>query len=318
MLNVSDLIVRVREKTDEENTTTVADSTIIRSLNEAQRNLVRIAARQYDQIFITNTTLTSDSDGFATIPEDAFDRRLEFLEIEVGQGITRKLLREKPGRVPDYRTSTSFQYPYAYTTTQNKIQLLPAPSGPITITAWYTKRPGSLGTSQGRILSIGSSTLVVDAVGSSIGTGVDDLSAFVTVVDSTTGLPKGSYQLASVDSTTNTLTIKESSLDRTAVAGNTLSTTLDSTIEQDDYVCVVGTTAVLELLSDYSDYIIQSAVVDIRRGLREETNPDYSYLKDLERELETLWSGRDLDARVTRRNPHWGRRGRSRRGRSSY
>jgi hypothetical protein len=304
-LFATDLLNRVREKTDESNTESVSDPFILRSLNEAQRSLVRIAARQYEQIFIEHTTLVTDGSNLLVIPEDAFDRRIEFVEVEVASGIWRKLDKEQSKRVGQYSSSVTSALAVAYSTKQNKIILLPTPASGKNVRVWYTRRPKQLVASYGRIIDIdtGAGTITLESLSSSVSTDVDSLAAFINVVDATTGLVKGSYQVASAAS--NVVTIKAASLDRAAVAGQTISTTLASTIEVDDYICAINGTCVMELLADYSDYIIQYAVVDIRRALREDTTPDYAHLKDLEKELETIWSGRELGGRVTNRNPHW-------------
>ena len=303
-LFASDLITRVREKSDESNTESVSDSFILRSLNEGQRTLVRVVARQYDEIFIDYTDLTTDGTAFLTIPEAAYDRRVEFIEVNDGNYWNR-LQKVKPGRVTSYRTSTQAQRPGAYSTKQNKIQLLPTPASGLTMRVWYTKRPGSLVKSYGRVVdySTANGTITLDNLSSDVSTDVDSLAAFINVIDGTTGLVKGSYQVASAAS--NVVTIKSSGLDRSTVAGLTISTSLTTDIEKDDYICSISGTCVLELLADYSDYLIQYAVVDVRRSLREDTSSDYAHLKDLERELETIWAGREQQNRVAAKNPHW-------------
>jgi hypothetical protein len=302
----ADLITRVREKIDESNTETVSDAFILRSLNEAQRTLVRTVARQYDQIFIDNTDLTTDGTAFLTIPEDAYDRRVEFIEMNDGTA-WKRLQKVKPGRITPFRLNTNNKWPVAYTTKQNKIQLLPTPTSGLTVKVWYTKRPGELVSSYGRIVDYdtGAGTITLDSLSSSVSTDVDNLAAFINVIDGTTGLVKGSYQVASADTDTDIVTIKSSGLDRSTVAGKTISTSLSTDIEKDDYICSIGGTCVLELLADYSDYLIQYAVVGVRRSLREDTSADYAYLKDLERELETIWAGREQENKVTSKNPHW-------------
>ncbi len=302
-LTSTDLVVRVREKCDETNTSTVSDSAILRSLNEAQRSLIRIAARQYEQIFIDHTTLTTDGTAYLTIPEDAFDRRLEFVEVEIASGTWRKLVMEKPSRVGTYSTTSSVATPVAYSTKQNKIILLPTPASGKSIRVWYTKRSQPLVASYGRIIDFDTTTLTLDSLSSSVSTDVDSLAAFINIVDGTTGLLKGSYQVSSAAS--DVVTIKTSALDRSTVAGLTIATALPSDLEIDDHICAISGTCVLQLLADYSDYVIQYAVVDVRRGLREDTTADYAYLKDLEKELETIWSGRETGGRITASNPYW-------------
>ncbi|MDB4725790.1 hypothetical protein OAF54_00045 [bacterium] len=307
-LYAADLITRVREKADENNTESVSDASILRSLNEAQRTLVRIAARQFDQIFIDYTDLTTDGTEELTIPEAAFDRRIEFLELSINSGSWRRLRKEKPGRITSYRSTTQASYPISYTTKRDKILLMPSPIGGHTVRVWYTKRAQDLVKSSGRVVdfSVANGTLTLDSLSSDVTTDVDSLGAFINVIDSTTGLIKGSYQVNSAAS--DVITIKSTGLDRTTVLGNTIGTELASTIEKDDYVCAISGTCVSELLADYSDYVIQYAVVDVRRSLREDTTPDYAHLKDLERELETIWAGRETDNKVTAKNPHWMRK----------
>lgn len=310
-ITIDDLVNETRNQLDENNTESVSDVKIIRALNRAARNCYQIVAKQFDQLFMAEESFTTDGTNELIIPADAFGRRIEYITYVLNNRDVR-INKVNPAKMSQYST-VGTQYPSAYTTRGNKIILGPTPLGGVVGTIHYMKKPATLVASEGRILSTTTTTITLDTVGSNLTVDVDDLSAFINVIDRDTGLSKGALQIQSIDTATSTLTFKTASLDRTEVYGTTILDVLPTGSDTDDYVCGIGGTCVLELISDYSDYLTQFAVVEIKRSLRLPTEADFSALKGLEKQVETIWAGRENDSTVTAKNPHWHRNRRLRR-----
>lgn len=72
-------------------------------------------------------------------------------------------------------------------------------------------------------------------------------------------------------------------------------------------MCLVKGTAVPQLPDAYTDYLIQHAVVALKRRTRELTEDEYKALKDIESELKKLIHGREQHIRIRKVNSHYGR-----------
>jgi hypothetical protein len=174
----------------------------------------------------------------------------------------------------------------------------------------YQIRPPDLVENQGRITSYdsGSTLLYVDTLGSDLTTSITSLQAFVNIIDGTTGLVKGTLQVSAIDTTAKKLTFKTSSLDRSVVFGQTVSTSLPTDIEQDDYVTIANGTCIPTLTRDYSDFIIQSAVLETLNRLGVPSQEAYARYKELEDDVLLMWTGRPSGTRVQSSSRHWNKR----------
>jgi hypothetical protein len=130
---------------------------------------------------------------------------------------------------------------------------------------------------------------------------------FINFIDCRTGRVKGSAQIQSINTTTKVVNIKTSSLTRTSVLGKTIDTALPDDLAEDDYICVVHGTCVPEFMDAHVDYLVQRAIVRIKRNLGEPTNEDYSDMKDQEQDLKQTWVGRESTLQVKRRNRNFTR-----------
>jgi len=90
---VEELIQRVRDIVDEENTSDISDELILRMLNRSQQELVRILTRRYkshfmrEQIF-TASDLTTDANGqtrVLVLPDQAFGFAVNSVDARIGQ-----------------------------------------------------------------------------------------------------------------------------------------------------------------------------------------------------------------------------------------
>lgn len=304
---VSDLIDELRSQVDEFSSTNLTEAQILSAFNRGQRNAANITARKYEDLFWKKTTATTVSGQREyDIPSEAYGRRVEMLEVEIG-GIAYKIKRISNHKKSAYVSSSTVQRPYYYTLTKNKFELYPTPSGGVTINVHYNDAPERLVTPQGQITSINSASnyVIVDSVGSDLATTTSGFASYVNFVDRNTGEVKGSCQISAINATTGQLTFKSAGLTRSTVLGQTISTSLPSDLTEDDYLCIVTGTCVPELPDAYTDYLIQYAVVEIRRRFGEPTNEEYAALKELESELLKMWAGREARGTVRKASNHW-------------
>lgn len=304
-ITTTDLVAEVRDQLDEQNTYSVSDPRILRAINRGARNAYMIIAKQYDQLFLASSEFTTDGTSILPIPEDSFARRIEYITYTYGAGDrVERIEKVHPRKASHFSSSSASQYPVAYTTEKEKIKLLPATTASVSGHIWYMRKPATLVKEQGRVLDVSGDTVVVDAIGTSLSTSVDNLEAFVNIIDPETGLAKASLQIVDIDRDNNTLTFSTSPT-RTNVYNTDISSSIPPTVSVDDYISGIGGTCVMEIISDHSDYLTQYAVLEIKRALRHPTDADASALRSLEKHIQTVWSGRENDHSVTNKNIHW-------------
>jgi hypothetical protein len=149
-------------------------------------------------------------------------------------------------------------------------------------------------------------TATLDALGSSLTTSISALGAFVNWVDGTTGEVKATLQVSAIDTDTKTLTFKSTGLARTTVFGHTVATALPDDADYDDYLCLASGTCVPARVLDYTDYLIQFTVVELKRKQGEDVTAEVAALKDLESDVMSMWAGRAATKRVRRVSGLWG------------
>lgn len=306
---VNDLIAEVRLASDEENSEDISDADILKFLNKGQQKLVRIATRHYEPMFMREATISSFSGNEATIPEQAFGLHID--SVDAVRNNRKYRVYPAPIRhTVDLESTGNTDTPTHYAIRGNKILLYPTPSSSTSLRVRYQIRPPLLVKQQGRITNIDNTSsgyINVNDIGSDLTTSIDSLQAFVNIVDGTTGLVKGTVQVSALDETSNKITIKTSSLDRSEVFGQTVATSFPTDIGLDDYVTIANGTCIPTLLRDYSDYLIQYATVDVMNKLGVNSQEAYAKLKELEDDVTAMWSGRPSTRRVTNKNRHWSR-----------
>lgn len=307
---VDDLVDQVRDQTEEENTEDISNDDILQALNRAQQKLVRLASRHYQPMFQREATITSFNGRRATIPETAFGFIVD--QVDVLQGETAYRVYPAPAtHLTDYENNSSSLLPRHFFIQGQDILLFPNPSEGTRVRVRYQLRPPRLVLQQGRITNItniASNEITLDAIGSSLTTSVDGLNAFVNIVDGTTGIVKKTMQVASINTTSKVVTFKSSGLERTTVFGQTVSTSLSTDdVDLDDYLTIANGTCIPTLVMDYDDFLIQHAVVAIKRRFGEPTAEDKQELLELEEDVRLMWAGRPASRKVTKKNRHWGR-----------
>lgn len=301
------LLSDVRSMLDEENTENVSDdSDLLPALNRAQDYAANILSRHYESPMLTRADVTlSSSEQEYSIPEDAFEERLEKVEVYINQTYY-PLKRIDYRDISLYETPTKINVPYYYCVIGNKYRLIPGPTGTYPARIWYLKDPDPLVQVQGRITRTDSSGgfVYVDNVGSSLTTESDELDSFVNVIDGQSGEVKQTLQIKSISS--NKITFK-TVIDggRTSVYGRTISTSLSSEVAIDDYLCSAKGTCVPFFQKPFSNFMIQYAVAEITRKLGGPADIELRVLKELEEQVERSWVGREQSLRVKKRSRNW-------------
>jgi hypothetical protein len=307
---VDDLILQVRSQTDEANDDDVTDPQIIRALNRAQRHASNILARKFEEIMWDSTTVTTTGGTREyDIPTASFGSRIEKIEVATddSSNVRYKLQRLSNHKTTNFITSSQTDIPTHYSIKRNKFEVYPTPKSNLTLHVHYFKRAEDFVKQQGRVETIDTSNnyITVDSIGSDVSTSTDGFGAYINIIDYRTGNIKRTLQVSALDSTSGQITFKSSGLTRSTVLGHTVSTSIGSDVAVDDYVCLVTGTCVPEIDEAYTDYIIQHAVVAIRRRLGEPTNEDFAELKELETELLKSWVSREQSRRVRKGSKSW-------------
>lgn len=311
---VDDLVADVRSMLDEENKDSVdTDLDILPALNRAQDFAANILARQYEEPLLTNTIIsTVNNQQEYDIPEDAFEQRVEKVEVEVNNlfyNVTRIDFRQ----ISMYETQGATSIPYYYTIIGRKIRILPTTNGTYNLRIWYLQNPLPLVTEQGRITLVNETDqyVLVDTAGGDLTTEQDQLNSYINLVDGNTGVIKGSMQIKNIND--NKVTFKTSPT-RTSVLNRTINTDLGAltdssgqtvSVEPDDYLSVIKGTCIPYLQKPISNFLIQYAVAEIRRKLGGPADLEERILKKFEQQVERQWVGQEQNTRVTKRNDKW-------------
>lgn len=309
-LIVDNLVDEVRSMLDEENRENISDTTdILPALNRAQDYGANILARHYEAPLLTYNTITTTAGvNEYYIPEDAFEQRLEKLEVEISPGHWQEIHAISFRDATAYEYPNSSSYPSHYAIIGGKYRLYPTVGGTRTIRQWFDKDPEPLVLSQGRITSVNTASnyFILNSQGTSLTTEIDDLNCFINIIDGQSGRIKGSFQIQSLNS--GQVTIKTTP-DRSTVLNKTIATSLaDLEIEADDLVSTIHGSCVPVIKKPLSNFLIEYATSEIKRKLDNQTGADPRILDNLERQVERSWVGRPLTTRIKRVNPIWARR----------
>jgi hypothetical protein len=307
-ITVNDLISEVRSGIDEQNVEDISDAKILAALNHAQRVGANKLLKNYDELFLTERDVVTTEATQYAMHESIYGSRLERVEL-IRDGLPYELVRVSYRNAHRYQSRARSAHPTQYTIVERAYRPLPAPTAGLTLREWFIRTPETLVASQGRITTINTAEnyVLLDAVGSALTTDATNLYNYINFVDKRTGRVKGSAQINAVDSAAKKITIKTASLSRADVLGKTIAVALPADLAPDDYICVVHGTCVPEFMDAHVDYLVQRAIVRIKRHLGEPTNEEYSDMKDQEQDLKNTWVGRESTLQVKRRNRNFTR-----------
>jgi len=305
-----ELIQRVRDVTDEDNTSDVSDDLIVRCLNMGQQELVRIVSRKFknyfmEEVILAGSSFTTDAAGntrSAQIPTSSFTFAINSVDTRIGSSwypVEQVPFSHTLGL--DFTSGASI--PLSYAVKGKSIFLYPTSRPTTEIRVRYQMRSPKLVKSQGRITDFNATngTVTLDSVGSSLSTSVDTLGAFVNVICHLTGEIKATLQVSSINSTDKQLTFKSTSLDRDVVFGYETSAALPSDISLDDYICTGDGTCVPRLAHDLTNYLIELGIFYTKRKFGTVDNNDILMKDEITKGVFSLPFGRQYTKKIARK-----------------
>lgn len=307
-MNVSQLVSQVRNQLDELNEASVDDKRdIIPSLNRGHDYACSLLARLYEPLLLTNTIVVTDSSLEYPIPLDAFENRIEHIEMEYDVGYWRHLTSI------DFRESSLLEgfgisnYPTHFSVVGNSIRVLPPTGNGTNLRIWYSKDPGQLVLEQGQIRvtpELNQTYLILNEVGDELSEDSSSLKSFFNVVDGNTGAIKGTFQIDYVEN--SRIYISTNPVYDT-VGIRKVSTSLeDLNIKSGDWVCSYEGTCIPVLKKPLSNFLVQFAVAEITRKLGGDAPTEEAVLRKFEEQVKKTWAGRSKTLKVSRNNPNWG------------
>lgn len=306
---VDDLVTAVRDQIDESNPEDISPASVLRALNRARLKLIRLSSRKFSPMFRKAETETMDgTTRELSIPAMAFGLVVnEVAVIQSGQAFLVDPALERDISAFDSAQSSS-ALPLYYTQQGNTLQLFPKPISGTQIRVRFQQRAPELVAQQGRITTIDSANnrVYVDAIGTDLTTSIAQLGAFVNWINAATGEVRTTLQVSEIDTANLRITFKSTGLDRTTVYGLPVTAALPVAGAQDDYLCLAQGTCVPTLIEDYADYMVQFAVVELKRKADMPLQDDITALRELEEDIRSMWSGRQPGRRVRRTSGYWG------------
>lgn len=295
---VDDLISEVRSLIDEDNQSNIKDSDdILPSLNRAQSYAFNILARHYEEPLLSYTeTTVSAGVQEIPIPENIFEDRIEQVEFYNNAGFYYELRRISYRDISRYESTSSTDVPAGYALYGRKIRFPTPPTGSYNMRIWYLREPDTLLKSQGRITKVGADYLVVDSLGSDVDTVEDSLGNYINVIDGQTGEYKQTLQVNLTSG--NKLTIR-SVATRSPVLNRVVSTSIDSEVETDDYICLVEGSCVPFFMYPIHNFMVQYASNEMKRKIgTSDTQLEEQLKREFEKQVERSWVGREQALRI--------------------
>ena len=314
---VDSLMSQVRSQLDEDNAVSIRDDLdILPALNRAQDYAMNILARHYEEplldFFILD--LIGGQQEYR-IPEDAFEDRIEKIEIQIQRSHFEEITRISYRDISLYESSLRSQIPRYYTIKKKRIRFVPNPTGVFNARVWYLKCAPALVKVQGRITHVNEENnyLLVDNIGDDLTTETDELNSYVNIIDGSSGEIKASLQIKRLDD--NRITFKNIPT-RNKVLNRQIDTNIaelvdfDNSqlkIEADDYVCLISGSCVPTFAKPVSNFLIQFAVAELTRKLGGDSQLEEVVKKQFEEQVERSWVGREQSMRVKKKARYWNR-----------
>lgn len=308
-LTTNALIEETRSLVDESNTADISDAEILASLNRGLDRTASVLARHYNPPLLAsqNVTIVAGQTDY-DIPENAFEGRLLKVEFSATAGIYQRLEPIGISDIDQYEdTQATGTAPYYFCQIGNKYRLIPAAPNFGSLRIWFCQDVEPLVQEQGRItlVNAGSRYVMLDETGDELSTSVDDLESYVNLVDKDSGLIKATMQIQSIVDRKVTF---RGTPTRTTVQGRTVTGTLPTTVEADDYIAPIAGTCVPFMKKPAANYILQYAAADIAvTKLGAEPGILMAQVAKMEQDVERSWSGRPNTLRVRNRSNNWRR-----------
>jgi hypothetical protein len=293
-----ELIESVREQVAEANNTRVSTSQIRKAINRGYDSANDMLAKQYADPLLAYIEAYPDSEGQITIPEDAFQDRVESVEFYPNGADNYRSRIQETDDVSAHGAFNNVKggYPSLYSIIGRKIQLAPKNMQRTLIRVWYVKTPLPLVVDQGRIQIVDtvSNYIVVDSLNTSeAATPISATSAYgkyVNIADATTGEIKCTLQVESIDD--NQLVFKANPT-RTTVYNLPVVGAIPDTVTPDDVISAVDGLGVLFFNRPLANYLVQYAVNEVQRSLGvSNLSFEESKLREMRKLVEESWRRR--------------------------
>jgi len=311
MGTVNDMLRQVRDQIQEDNQNSVDNPMILDCLNRGQDYAADLLANNYPDPLIKIESATLNSDNTITLPENIFEERLQDVSVVVGS-IERQLERINYNEVSRYTGSTGC--PIAYNIRERKIYLYPAnAASSYSYKIAYVREVEEMVEVYGRITSavqvdgVANSYVTLDEAADSRITTSGAYAKYVNIVDSHTGEIKCTMQVNAIQTDRKKLTFKMTfaGSDRTTVLNRDIDDDLPDSVEPDDYICPVTGTGVLYFDKPMTNFVIQYAVLEIRRSLNYDISLEEKALSKTEEQVKDIWTNRKNTIRIVKKNPYW-------------
>jgi hypothetical protein len=310
-LTVSNLIADVRSLLDEQNQASIDNlQDILPALNRAQDVAANILAKHYESPLLAYTTqpLVGGQSEYL-IPPDAFEQRLEKIEVQIQNGLFNPVKRQSYRDSTLLETTARTAYPLFYSEIGDKYRLYPAPTGAYPLRIWYIKDPEPLVLEQGTItaFNLTGNYVVVSDIGSQLTVEDSLFSSYVSFIDGATGRVKGSCQILRVS---NDQIFFKTVPDRTSVLGTPIQSSLPVDLALDDLICTVDGNCISVLKKPFANFLIQMAVSELLNTKLGIVNEMAEKMRqEMQQIVKESWAGRENYLRVHSANPHFERIG---------
>lgn len=312
-VTVRKMLSQARSLLDESNEVNLDDDIdLLPSLNRGLDDAMDILSRRYPSAIIEPEDITpTNGDDTYDIPEDAFEDRLQKVEVEIN-GTYTPLTRIDYQDITDYETTGS-GIPLVYVVIGQEFRILPAPSGITNIRVWYVKERGPLVPEYGRITSINTAQNYVQVTDvedtTQVSSDISSLESYVNIVSGRTGAIRATLQIGSV---TNGRVQFRSTPTRSTVQGRSVSGSIPSTVAEDDYLCPVDGSCIPVLRGSLVNFLVSYVVADIKAvKLDEDPKVVMDILNKFENRVGSIWGRREQSLRVSKGSRVWGPRSRS-------
>lgn len=310
-LTTANLIADVRSLLDEANQTSIDDQRdILPALNRAQDVAANILAKHYQSPLLVYKTQALTTAREYPIPRDAFEGRLEKLEVQISNGLYNPLKRQSYRDQTLLETTAKTSIPMFYVELADVYRLYPGPTGAYSLRVWYLKDPLPLVLEQGTVTRVnaGDNSIIVDAIGADLTTEVDQPSSYVNFIDGVTGAIKGSAQIQSLDSRR---IVFRTTPTRSTVLEQPISGSLPADLAPDDLICTVDGNCVSTFKRPFANFLIEMAVSELMNiKLQMQNTLAEKAKEEMQKIVAESWCGRESYMRVRSSNPHFERVGR--------
>jgi len=312
---VNNILNEIRLVIGEDNTGgAVSDELLLLLLNRAQEEAAQLLARSYVEPILTYTDIPLTAEQDYELPEDCFEDRVLKMEYLAGaSGVAPyPMIRidYESDEASSFAEGSVAQSPEAWMQigTIRSVRVFPTPQGGGYIRMWYAKRPEDLVISQGRIKSVvNATTLELDALGDEITANQDEDGSHLCIIDGQTGAIKAVLEVSSVGTSTDTVSFSLAPI-TAQIEGIPVEACPDLTAENilGDYVCLAPFTCIPIIRQPVLNYIKQYAIALVQNNLGAEHEVAYRALKEMEKFVASMDSGKQTFKRVKMKSDAYG------------